>query len=323
MTQNSPRHDHDYLLQDPKIQTNEKKTLFVVVLTFIAMVVEITFGYMTGSMALLADGWHMGSHVGALGISVIAYKLARSNRLRNKFTFGTGKFVPLGGFTSSIMLGFVAFLMGVESLKRIMNPVEIHFSTAILVAVAGLVVNLLSTLILWDFQADHDNDHDGHEHESIHSKGHVHDHNHQSALVHVIADAFTSVLAIIALLLGSRFGWAWADPVMGIFGSVVILKWAFSLAKATSWELLDCESKAISSSRIRAMFSDMEGVEITDLHIWRVAPNAHACEMVVFTKKPKGSEFYRERILKEVCVQHLIIEETVWSSGGDSFKEKR
>ena len=260
MSHLSHSHDHDYVIQDSKIGSNEKKTIFVVALTFITMVVEVSYGYITGSMALLADGWHMASHVGALSISVIAYKLARSKRLNKKFTFGAGKFIPLGGYTSALMLGLVALFMGVESFERFFNPTNINFSTAIIVSIVGLIVNLLSALLLWD-------SHDHHHHDHDHSHDHVHDHNHKSALIHVIADAFTSVLAIVALLAGKYFGWYWADPMMGIVGSIVILKWAYGLCKATVWELLDGNSKLIKEDQIRTLFDDESDVEITDLHI--------------------------------------------------------
>lgn len=305
MTHEAHSHSHDYLLKDNKIKSNEKKALLVVLLTFVTMIVEISFGYITGSMALLADGWHMASHVGALGISLIAYRLARSSKMDEKFSFGTGKLVPLGGYTSAIMLGLVAVFMGVESVIRFLNPVNISFSTAIIVSVAGFIVNVISAVILSD-------SHDHHHHEGEHNhhhKDHVHDHNHQSALVHVIADAFTSVLAIAALLLGKYFGWSWADPMMGIVGSIVILKWSYNLCKATTWELLDGKSKIISEDKIKNIFSDIKDAEVTDLHVWRVAPNAHACEMMVYNNNPKGTEFYRERILNEFSIEHLIIEE--------------
>ena len=303
MSHASHTHTHDYVIQDSKIGSNEKKTLFVVLLTFVTMVFEISYGYLTGSMALLADGWHMASHVGALGISVVAYRLARSERLSQKFTFGTGKFIPLGGYTSALMLGLVAIFMGVESLERFLNPTEINFSVAIWVSVIGLVVNLVSAALLWDSH-DHHHDHEDH-------SDHVHDHNHRSALLHVIADAFTSVLAITALLSGKYFGWVWADPIIGIIGSIVILKWAYSLTKATVWELLDGSSKLIGENEIQDLFVDEEGVEITDLHIWRIAPKAHACEVMVFSKIQRGSEFYRERILENVHIEHLIVEERI------------
>lgn len=305
MSHLSHSHDHDYVIQDSKIGSNEKKTIFVVALTFITMVVEVSYGYITGSMALLADGCHMASHVGALSISVIAYRLARSKRLNKKFTFGAGKFIPLGGYTSALMLGLVAIFMGVESFERFLNPTNINFSTAIIVSIVGLVVNLLSALLLWDSHDHHH--HDDHDH----SHDHVHDHNHKSALIHVIADAFTSVLAIVALLAGKYFGWNWADPMMGIIGSLVILKWAYGLCKATVWELLDGNSKLIQENQIRTLFEDYSDVEITDLHIWRIAPNAHAYEVMVYNNNPKGTEFYREKIQANFDIQHLIIEERV------------
>ncbi|MBT7765979.1 MAG: CDF family Co(II)/Ni(II) efflux transporter DmeF, partial [Bdellovibrionales bacterium] len=244
-------YSHDYVTSDSRIGNNEKRTLWVVFLTFITMIVEIAFGHWTGSMALLADGWHMGSHVGALGISVIAYRLAKSSKMNSKFTFGAGKFIPLGGYTSAIMLGMVALLMCVESLNRFVSPQSIDFSTAIFVSVVGLVVNVASALLLWD---SHDHQHDEHT-----AKDHVHDHNHKSALVHVIADALTSVMAIVALLLGKHFGWVWADPLIGVAGGVVILRWAYTLVRKTSWELLDGRSKLFSEDDIRNLFANDDG----------------------------------------------------------------
>ena len=332
MSNSNPTHDHDYVSRDSKIGSNEKKTLLVVILTFITMIFEVTFGYITGSMAFLADGWHMASHVGALGISLIVYKLARSKKFNQKLSFGSGKLIPLGGYTSALMLGLVAVFMGIESINRFLNPLQIDFSVAIWVAVAGLIVNLVSALLLKDsHHHDHDHDdhrthahhdkHDNHAHHDEHDNHtqvhdghndhneHVHDLNHQSALVHVIADAFTSVLAIVALVLGKYYGWNWADPIMGIVGAIVILKWAYGLCKATLWELLDGNSKLIKKDDIKKLFSDDAEVEITDLHIWRIAPNAHACELIVYNKSLKGSDYYRNKILDKFEIEHLIIEE--------------
>ena len=168
-----------------------------------------------------------------------------------------------------------------------------------------MFVNVLSAVLLWD---SHDHHHHDHSHDH-HHEDHVHDHNHKSALIHVIADAFTSVLAIVALFLGKYFGWNWADPVMGIVGSLVILKWAYGLCKATVWELLDGNSKVIKEESIRDIFKDDSDVEITDLHIWRIAPSAHACEVMVYNNNPKGSEFYREKIQNSFNIEHLIVEE--------------
>ncbi|EQC46658.1 CDF family Co(II)/Ni(II) efflux transporter DmeF [Bacteriovorax sp. Seq25_V] len=309
-------HSHDYVMRDSKIGSNEKKTALVVILTFVTMIAEITYGHITGSMALLADGWHMASHVGALGISLVAYRLARSEKLNQRFSFGAGKFIPLGGYTSALMLGLVAIFMGYESLHRVLNPVDINFSTAIGVSVLGLIVNLVSAILLWDSH-DHHHGHDHHHHhdDCAHGHGydhddeHVHDHNHKSALIHVIADAFTSVLAIVALITGKYLGWNWADPAMGIVGSVVILKWAYGLCRATLWELLDGNSKLIKKEDVLNLFEDDVHVEVTDLHIWRIAPNAHACELMVYSKVAQGSEFYRSKILAKFDIEHLIIEE--------------
>ncbi len=313
MDQHNHSHTHDYILNDSKVSQNERRTIFVVLLTFVTMIVEISYGYITGSMALLADGWHMASHVGALSISVIAYRLARSKKLNKHFSFGTGKFIPLGGYTSAILLGLVAALMGYESIERFLNPVQINFNAAIGVSVIGFVVNILSAILLWGSHDHHHHDDHHHHHHHHHdinlNQDHVHDHNHKSALIHVIADALTSLFAIVALFLGKYFSWHWADPIMGVVGAIVIIKWAYGLCKATVWELLDGNSKLISNTQVIELFSDEEEVEVSDLHIWRIAPNAHACELLIYSKSLKGSEFYRNRILDKFPIEHLIVEE--------------
>lgn len=218
---------------------------------------------------------------------------------------------PLGGYTSAIMLAAVAILMAVESTHRFLNPTAIKFETAILVAIIGLVVNILSALLLWDSHDHHHGHghHHGHDHDHDHNHDQVHDHNHRSALLHVIADALTSVLAIGALLSGKYYGWNWADPIIGILGSIVILKWAWGLAKDTVWELLDGNAKLFDHEEIRALFSHDEDIEIADLHIWRIAPNAHACEIMIYNCKLQGGEYYREKILEKYNISHLIVEE--------------
>lgn len=287
---------HNFILQDNKIQKNEKRTLLVVILTFVTMIVEIFFGYLTGSMALLADGWHMGSHVGALGISFIVYKMARSKSLSKKLSFGTGKLIPLGGYTSAILLGLVSFFMIVESFGRMLNVESINYDTAIVVAIVGLVVNVLSAFILWDSHVEHDH-------------GHTHDHNHQGAFMHVIADAFTSILAIFALLLGKHLEWSWADPVMGVIGGLVILKWSFGLIKNTLVELLDAQVSTISNEELIKLYKDFPDTKVIDFHHWRIAPNAYAVEIVIETTILRGSEIYRSLFLKKHSVEHLVIEE--------------
>lgn len=301
MSHQSHSHSHDYISDDLKIKTNEKKTLIVIALTFVTMIAEIYFGYFTNSMSLLADGWHMASHAGALGITFLAYRLARSSKFSQKLTFGSGKFIPLGGYTSAISLGIVAVIMAFESTVRMLNPVAIKFDEAIYVAILGLIVNLASAFILTD--------HHGHSHGHDHDHDHTHDHNLKSALAHVIADALTSVSAIIALLIGKHYQMYWADPLMGIVSSLVILRWAYLLCKETVWELLDGESKQIDKNVLKEIFRDDKNVEITDLHLWRIAPKAHACEMMVYCNDPKGTEYYRDKILERFSIEHLIIEE--------------
>ncbi|MCB0362422.1 MAG: CDF family Co(II)/Ni(II) efflux transporter DmeF [Bdellovibrionales bacterium] len=298
MAHNNHKHDHNYLLDDEIIAHNEKRTFFVVILTSVMMVIEIIAGHMTSSMALLADGWHMASHAGALTISLVAYKLAKSGRLNQKFSFGAGKFIPLGGYTSAIALALIAILMGFASGERLFSPVPIKFNEAILVAVVGLIVNIICALLLTDKH---------HHHEHSHSS-HTHDHNLKSAYVHVVADALTSVFAIIALTLGKYYQAVWLDPVMGIVGACVILRWAYLLCKETAWELLGGHAKSIDQNQIRELI-ESHGAEVSDLHIWRVAPNAHACELVIFSSKKKGTDHYRNLIDGEFKFSHLIVEE--------------
>ena len=238
----------------------------------------------------------------ALEVSRCILFFRASSKMKENFSFGTGKFVPLAGYTSALLLGVVAILMVIESIERLMNPTQIDFMMAIFVAVIGLIVNLVSALILKDSHTheDHEEDHDHH---------HTHDHNHESALMHVIADAFTSVLAITALLFGRYLGLNWADPIMGIVGAIVILKWGYGLCKNTAWELLDGHAKGVSTEKIKKLLETLEGVKLLDLHVWRLAPNAHACEIIIGTKELKGSDFYRVKIQDIVQIEHLVIEE--------------
>lgn len=294
-------HHHNYLIDDESLIGNERRTLIVVWLTFVMMVVEVIAGWMTGSMALLADGWHMASHAGALGISYFAYRLARSPEWSLRFSFGAGKFIPLGGYTSSILLGIIAVLMGVESVSRLIGPVEIHFNEALVVAVAGLAVNVVSVMILgWH------SGHDSRDHAQIHH--HDHDHNLRAAYLHVIADALTSVFAIVALLVGKFYGWMWLDAVMGIAGGVIIIKWALSLMRETAWELLDGHARHIDVEAIRSRLM-AEGVRVGDLHVWRIAPGAHACEVVLYSVELRGPDHYHDILREAFGLKHVVVEE--------------
>lgn len=303
----SPNHDHNFLKNDVSIVRNEKRTLWVVILTAAMMGVEIAAGYMTQSMALLADGWHMASHALALFISYLAYRLARSEKISARFSFGTGKFIPLGGYTSSIILALIAFFMISESVKRLVAPQAIQFNEAIIVALVGLVVNLVCAVIL----AGKPHSHSNHHHEHHHSHDHEHqDHNMRGAYLHVVADAMTSVFAIVALMVGKYFQILWVDALMGIVGSVVILKWAYGLCRETGWELMDGNAKAIDRGQVLSLIQD-ENTHVSDLHVWRVAPRAHACEVVIHVKQQRGSDYYRNKLQSQFDIRHIVVEEIV------------
>lgn len=298
-------HEHHYLLEDERILKNARKSSWVLLLTAAMMFTEITAGYLTHSMALLADGWHMASHSAAMVISILAYKLGRSPRLNESLSFGAGKFIPLGGYSSALILAMISFLMAEESVRRLFSPESIHFNEAIGIAALGLCVNLLSARIL-EGGNHHHGDHEDHDHD--HDHGHHHDHNLRSAYVHVLADALTSVLAIVALSVGKFLGLGWMDPVMGIVGSLVILKWAYELCRDTGSELLDVHSKKVPPKNVRHQLEKL-GVQVLDIHTWRIAPNAVACEVVLGTKELRGGDYYRELLLHHFHFQHLVVEE--------------
>lgn len=297
--------EHDYIADDHHLKKNEVRTFWVVVLTAAMMCVEIVAGYLTGSMALLADGWHMASHATALFIALMAYRLARSTTTRQKFSFGAGKFIPLGGYTSAIVLGFVALLMSIESSQRLRNPVPIEFNDALAVAVVGLIVNIVSAFILSGSGAEEE--YHSHDHHSGH---HHHDHNIRGAYAHVIADALTSVLAILALLIGKYFNAYWLDPIVGIVGSIVILRWGWALARDTAWELLDGHAKSVDREELISLL-ERSGTKVADLHVWRIAPKATACEIIIETDKLRGADYYQGLIPPRFHIRHLVIEERV------------
>lgn len=283
---------------------NERKALIVVVLTTLTMVVEIVAGYWTGSMALLADGYHMASHAGALLVSFFVYRWARSEKLNQKLNFGTGKLLALGGYTSAVALGLIALWMMIESVVRLLNPTAIHFHEALVVAVLGLVVNLLSAWVLnHHHYHNHDHDHD-HDHGDHH---HHHDHNMKSALMHVLADALTSVMAILALLVGSLWGLQWMDPVMGLIGALVILQWVYSLCRTTSLELLDAYPHDLNLQDIRKKIESL-GHQVMDLHVWNQGPGSLVCTLSLRTSLvPKKDELKKYFATQNKKV-HLIVE---------------
>ncbi len=275
----------------------ERNTWWVIALTLIMMVAEISAGMIFGSMALLADGWHMGTHAAALGITAMAYWLARRHSANPQFVFGTGKIGVLGGYTSAVVLAIVALLMAAESVERLFHPRPIQFDESILVAALGLAVNLVSAVILKD----------GHHHHAGHDHG-SHDHNLKAAYLHVLADALTSILAIAALIAGKWFGWIWLDPVIGIVGAAVILKWAQGLLRDTSRILLDRNIDLGQVEALRRALAREAGDRVTDLHVWQINPGQTAAVVRIDTAAPKAPEFYKQRLEEVAALDHVTVE---------------
>lgn len=307
-TLNKWQHKHDFTAVDP---SNERKTQYVVILTGVMMVLEIAAGMYYGSLALLADGWHMGTHAAALGISLFAYAYARRHANNPHYTFGTGKISVLGGFTSAIVLQIVALLMMVEAFKRLLNPQTIRFEEAIVVAVVGLVVNLVSVRILG---VSHDHDHRlAHDHDQDQEHEHEHaqedqDHNLRAAYLHVLADALTSVLAIVALLAGKVFGWVWLDAVMGIVGGLVISRWAVGLLRQTGHILLDGRSDEKLAQQIQTTLESDADTRLCDLHVWQVGANDAAAVISLVTHYPRPVQHYRGLLHTFPALKHVTIE---------------
>lgn len=287
----------------------ESRTRIVIVITAAMMVVEIAAGIAFKSMALLADGWHMSTHVAAFLITAVAYHFSRKHAKDARYSFGTGKMGVLGGFASAIVLVMIALLMAGESVHRILVPAPIQFNQAILVAVIGLAVNLVCALIFKD--AHHH--HHGHDH-GHGDPGQAHDHAHhdlnlRAAYLHVLADATTSVTAIVALLAGKYFGWSWLDPVMGIVGSVVVGVWAYGLVRDTSGILLDRtpETSDLPEVMRRDVESDGDSM-VTDLHIWQVGAGKFSAIVGIVAHDPKPAEAYRELFREHEELVHVTIE---------------
>lgn len=299
----SSRWKHDHTFGQDERRAGEKRTLWVIAITFTMMVVEIAAGLAFGSMALLADGLHMGSHTVALGISVFAYIYARHHATDASFTFGTGKVNALGGFTGAILLAVFALMMVWESVHRLIDPTEILFNQAISVAVLGLIVNGVSVFILGD-KGHHSHGH-GHGHGN---REHHHDHNLRSAYLHVLADALTSVTAIVALLTAKFFGWIWMDPLMGIVGAVMVFSWSWGLLKSTSAILLDRQASPQVSQTIRRAVESDGHSQVTDLHLWSIGSDDMLCAVVsIASPTPMTPAAYKKRIPVAKLV-HLTIE---------------
>ena len=304
MDQNSLKqwqHEHNFFSINEK---GERRTKYVLILTAVTMVAEIVAGTVFGSMALLADGWHMGTHVAAFLITIYAYRFARKHQNNPDYAFGTGKVGVLGGFTSAIALAIVALLMLVESVHRIIEPTEIQFNAAIGVAVLGLLVNVASAFILKDH---HDHSH-GHSHSHDHEHSHEHDHNLHAAYMHVLADALTSLLAIVALLAGKYFGLNWLDPIMGVVGAIIITRWSYGLIKQTSPILLDASIEQSYKSAITKKIEMDSDSRIVDLHIWKVSAHHYAVIISIVSRQPKEVEEYKRLLAEFEKLSHMTIE---------------
>ncbi|MBT8331813.1 MAG: CDF family Co(II)/Ni(II) efflux transporter DmeF [Deltaproteobacteria bacterium] len=295
------QHRHRYNIDDGHSERNTRR---VIVLTLSMMVIEITAGYVFGSMALLADGWHMGTHAVALGITAFAYYYARKHSDNPNYSFGTGKVGVLGGFTSAVVLAVIALLIGVESIQRLVSPQPIRFNEAIAVAVVGLVVNVISALLL---QEKHHHHHDHQAHDHGHTKK-FRDHNLRAAYFHVLADALTSLLAIIALFTGKAFGWIWMDPIMGIVGALIISRWSYGLLKDSGKVLLDRDVNQEAIAEIRSLIESDSDNRVSDLHVWRVGTHHLSAIVSIVTHYPKSPEHYKKLLADYDEIVHVTVE---------------
>lgn len=306
------RWHHGHTFGQDQKQSGEKRTLIVVGLTLVMMVWEIAAGVIYGSMALLADGLHMGSHATALGIAAFAYAYARKNAASSRFSFGTGKVNALGGFTGAVLLAGFALFMVAESIDRFIHPVTISFNGAIFVAIIGLIVNGVSAWILGD---DHDHSHAHHEGDS-HDSHDYHDHNRRAAYFHVLADALTSLLAIVALLAGKYAGWNWMDPAMGIVGAILITRWSWGLLRDTSSVLLDKQQVDIEQAIKSAV--EYDDTRVGDLHVWSIGPSLYAVIVAVVSHDPQAPDHYRDRIQTDnPSLVHVTVEVHTCPSSAD------
>jgi cation diffusion facilitator family transporter len=305
------RHGHYFL--GAHHRRNERKVWLVIGLTTAMMVGEIVAGWLLGSMALLADGWHMSTHAGALGIAGLAYRYARRHLKDPRFAFGTGKLGDLAAFTSAIILGFIAVLIVVESAQRLFAPIAIAFAEAIPIAILGLVVNLVSAWLLGPEEADLEShvsghaDHHGHSHSHGHSHDHRHDNAMRSAYIHVLADAATSLLAIVGLLAGLFLGWVWLDPMVGIIGALVIASWAYTLIRAAGGVLLDLTPDPALAASIRAAI-EIAGDRITDLHLWPIGPGHCGAIIALVSEQPQAPSHYKSLLTGIASLSHITVE---------------
>jgi cation diffusion facilitator family transporter len=310
---------HSHVFLGSKHDRHERRTWFVVLLTAAMMVAEIVGGTFYGSMAVVADGWHMSTHAGALAIAALAYRFARRHARDPRFTFGTGKVGELAGFSSAIILALIACLIGYESFSRLYSPVAIHFEQATWLAVVGLGVNLASAWLLFDHDhhhggAHHDDHHHGHDHAHDHDHEHSHGHDHgghdsniRAAYVHVLADAMTSVLAICGLLAGRFYGWVWMDPLMALIGVAVILSWSVGLIRSSGTVVLDMVPDRHLADGVRKRL-EVGCDRVSDLHMWRLGPGHAGLIASVVSDDPQPPAFYKRRLEGIAGLSHIPVE---------------
>jgi cation diffusion facilitator family transporter len=303
---------HSHVFLGARHDRHERRTWFVVALTTAMMLAEIVGGTLFGSMAVVADGWHMSTHAGALTIAALAYRFARRHEHDPRFTFGTGKIGELAAFCSAVILALIAAAIGYEAVTRIFAPVAIHFREAIPLAAVGLLVNLASAWLLSDHghhhghaHADDHHDHDHGHHHGAHRRGQ--DSNFRAAYVHVLADALTSMLAIVALTCGFLFGWVWLDPLMALVGVAVILSWSFGLIRSAGTVLLDMVPDRHLAGHIRKHL-EVDGDRVCDLHLWRLGPGHVGMIAAVVSDHPQAPSAYKHRLDGIAGLSHVTIE---------------
>ncbi|MEP7703820.1 CDF family Co(II)/Ni(II) efflux transporter DmeF [Paraglaciecola sp. 25GB23A] len=305
-------HSHHFAIDTAQ---SEKKVTIVFAITTVTMVLEIVAGTWFGSMALLADGWHMFTHSAAFAVSIFVYWYSRKHRNNRAYSFGVGKVNTLGGFASAVALGTVALMMIIESVGRLFSPQAIRFDEAIGVAIIGLIVNIVSAFLLHDghhHAHHHEHSHDNHQHNEEHNheehSHHHHDHNLKAAYFHVLADTLTSVFAIVALVAGNYFDWLWADALMGIVGAIIISKWAYNLLIDSSDILLDKAANESTANKIVACAEEDGVTVVTDLHFWKLSSKHLSAIVAVATPLDKTPDDFKAIICRDVDISHLTVE---------------
>jgi len=292
-------HEHTFL--GARHGRHERRTWWVVAITTVTMVAEIVGGTVYGSLALVADGWHMATHALALGIAALAYLVARRHQHDPRFSFGTGKVGALAAFGSAIILALVGLLIGYEAVVRLVYPRTIAFDEALVIASLGLLVNLGSAWLLYDPHQQHD---PAHAHGAVH---HHHDLNLRAAYLHVLADAFTSILAIAALVAARLFGWTWIDPAVGLVGALVIAAWSFSLLRSAAAALLDTVPSPALAKAVRERL-EVGGDKVSDLHLWQLGPGHIAVIVSLISDHPRPAETYQQKIRDIAGISHVTVE---------------